>query len=776
MALHCFATMWTSVTALLFAAAQFGQSSTGELRVSVRDSGGLPVQCTVTLVSQSNDISQQFETAADGLVIAKRLPFGDYRIGINLPGFATYDALVEIDSVLPREYRITLTPAPVQAQVTVRAADTLLDTHQTSTINRVGSETLQSRITTLPGRSLADVVNTEPGWLLEANGILHPRGSEYQVQYVVDGLPITDNRSPAFAPELDADEVHSMSILTGGYPAEYGRKLGGVVEVVSAANPRQGFHGSALASAGNFSTAGGAAAAHYGWSRTLIGISGGATHTGRYLDPPVEENFTNSGTGSSVAIQFERELSDANRLGVVLRRGQTRFLVPNERVQEEAGQRQERSSHDTTTQASYQRVLGSAVVADARAMVRSVSAGLSSNIPSTPIDAFQDRGFRETYVKGTVAGHRGAHEWKVGLDADFGSIREAFSYGITDPTQFDPSTPPTFSFANRRADREQAAFVQDQWRLAAWTVNAGLRWDHYSLLVKEQAVSPRIGVAWSWPRADLVLRASYDRAFQTPAIENLLLASSQTLDSLNDTVVRLPVPPSFGHFFEAGISKRLFSVGRIEVTQFGRHMTNFADDDLLLNTGVSFPLAFDRAEIRGTEIKLDVPRWSSWSGFVSYSNLRGTGFLPITGGLLLGDDAASALMSTEAFPISQDQRHTVRGRVAYRLSDRAWVAAAASYGSGLPVEVVGEPAQAVEQYGPRIVERVDFENGRVRPSASIDTAVSVIVLKTERKRVRIQANVVNLTNRLNVINFAGLFSGTAVAPPRSFGVRAQVGF
>ena len=89
----------------------------------------------------------------------------------------------------------------------------------------------------------SNVVNTAPGWLLEANGILHPRGSEYQVQYVVDGLPITDNRSPSFAPELDADGVHSMSILTGGYPAEYGRKLGGVIEVVTAANPRQGLHG-----------------------------------------------------------------------------------------------------------------------------------------------------------------------------------------------------------------------------------------------------------------------------------------------------------------------------------------------------------------------------------------------------------------------------------------------------------------------------------------------------------------------------------------------------
>jgi outer membrane cobalamin receptor len=768
--------MWSSVVVVLVAAVQFGQSSTGELRVTILDAGGLPVQCGVALVSEANDVSQRLETAADGRSVAKRLPFGRYRIAVNAPGFASYEALVEIDSAVPKEYRVTLTPAPVQAQVTVRAEDTLLDTHQSTAVNRVGAETLQQRITTLPGRALSDVVNTEPGWLLEANGILHPRGSEYQVQYVVDGLPITDNRSPSFAPELDADGVHSMSVLTGGYPAEYGRKLGGVIEVVTAANPRQGLHGSAVASVGSFTAATGGATAQHGWSRTLLGISGSAAHTDRYLDPPVEENFTNTGTGSNAAIQFEHEFSDTDRLGVVVRHGQSRFLVPNERLQEDAGQRQERSNRDTTAQFSLQRVVSSAVVAEVRAMVRSVGADLSSNEFSMPIAAFQDRGFREAYVKGTVAGHAGSQEWKAGLDAEFGSVREAFSYSITDPTNFDPSVPLEFSFADRANDREQAAFFQDQLRLGAWTFNAGFRWDHYRLRVDEQAVSPRLGVAWSWPRADLVVRASYDRTFQTPAVENLLLASSPPLEGLNDVVVRLPVRPSFGHFFEAGLSKRLFSVARVDVTQYSRRMDNFADDDLLLNTGVSFPIAFARAEIRGTEIKLEVPRSHSWSGFVSYSHMHGMGLLPITGGLLLGDDANSALRSAESFAISQDQRHTLRGRVGYQLSDRTWVAIAASYGSGLPVEFDGDPAQALAQYGPRIVGQVDFAEGRVRPSASIDAAFSAVLLKSDREQLRVQANLVNLTDRLNVINFAGLFSGTALGSPRSFGVRLHFDF
>ena len=147
---------------------------------------------------------------------------------------------------------------------------------------------------------MLDLVNTQPGWLLEANGILHPRGSEYQTQYVVDGLPLTDNRSPAFAPELGAEDVHAMNILTGGYPAEYGRKLGGVIEVVTTAQSRHGFGGSAsarrAASTRERRGGGGVRVAEDARSASPAGIA----ETDRYLDPPVEENFTNRGSTSNV--------------------------------------------------------------------------------------------------------------------------------------------------------------------------------------------------------------------------------------------------------------------------------------------------------------------------------------------------------------------------------------------------------------------------------------------------------------------------------------------
>jgi hypothetical protein len=46
----------------------------------------------------------------------------------------------------------------------------------------------------------------------------------------------------------------------------------------------------------------------------------------------------------------------------------------------------------------------------------------------------------------------------------------------------------------------------------------------------------------------------------------------------------------------------------------------------------------------------------------------------------------------------------------------------------------------------------------------------------DKATVRFQADGQNLNNRLNLIDFAGLFSGNAIAPPRSFSLRLQTSF
>jgi outer membrane receptor for Fe3+-dicitrate len=426
---------------------------------------------------------------------------------------------------------------------------------------------------------------------------------------------------------------------------------------------------------------------------------------------------------------------------------------------------------------SYQHIFSPNILGDVHVMVRDNSDNLSSNPQSTPIEAFQDRGFREEYVKGTVSVHHGIQEWKAGFEGDFTSIREQFNDVITDPAQFDPRTPATFGFFDSRLDLEQSAFVQDLIRLGKCTVSAGLRWDHYQLVVNQNAVSPRLGIARYFLREDLVLHASYDRVFQTPAFENILLASSPEVVALNPKVLRLPVQPSHGNYFEAGLTKGFLGKLKLDANYFRRYVNNFADDDQLLNTAVSFPIAFRKSEIYGAEGKVEVPRWGRWSGFVSYSYMVGWVYFPATGGFFLGSDAANALNQISGrFWNSQDQRNTVRTRIRYQFTQRAWAAFGGEYGSGLPVAFGGSEQDAIDQYGQQIVDRINFARGRVRPALSLNASLGADLWEKDRFTLRLQGDVQNLNNRLNVIDFAGLFSGNAVAPPRSYAVRLQTSF
>jgi outer membrane receptor for Fe3+-dicitrate len=101
-----------------------------------------------------------------------------------------------------------------------------------------------------------------------------------------------------------------------------------------------------------------------------------------------------------------------------------------------------------------------------------------------------------------------------------------------------------------------------------------------------------------------------------------------------------------------------------------------------------------------------------------------------------------------------------------------------TYGSGLPVDIDGavDLNSLVSQYGQQIIDRVNFDAGRVRPSFTLDASLGADLWKLEKRTLRLQMVVENLTNRLNVINFAGLFSGTAIAPPRAGSIRLQYDF
>ena len=754
------------------------QVNDGELRLRVTDPSGLALRTPIQIASKANQYRSTAFTSDRGELDLQRLPYGIYRLDIEQPGFAAQSQLVEIRSSLPTELTIHLKLATVSQSVSVSAVTTLTNPYQPGAVSQIGSEFIQDRLSSIPGRDLQDLVNSQPGWLYEGNAVLHPRGSEYQTQFVVDGIPLTDNRSPSLGPEIEADAVQSMSIFTAGFPAEYGRKMGGVIEVNTLPGLQQGLHGQVALSGGSFDSSGAFAKGQYVQGRNTFGGSASGSATEHYLNPVVPENYSNTGTLGDLSLDFARDLTPRDRVRFIVRHELARYDIPNEMVQQAAGQRQTGDNFETEGTASYAHIFSPTATGDLRGMVRGNSSGFDSNPQSTPIELFQRNGFREGYIKASVTMGRGRNEWKAGFESDNLFLSERMNYAITDSAQFDPGSPTTFAYQVNRPDLEQSVFVQDLVRLNNWTISAGLRWDHYQLLLNKRALQPRVAISHYLRSADMVMHFSYDRVFQTPSFGNMLLSGSSSVASIDPTgFLRLPVQPSSGDYYEAGFARVFLEHLKLGGNYFRRSVYNYADDSQIENTTISFPIAFRKAIHYGFEGKVDVPDWHRLSGFGSYSYIVGNAWLPVTGGLFFGSNASEAASQLSGHaPDSQDQRNTVRGRIRYQLTSRLWTAFGLQYDTGLPFDFDGNPSTVLAQYGQQVLNRINFVRGRTYPVFQVNASTGADVYRSERVRVRVEADGQNLNNVLNVIDFGGLFSGNAIGPSRSWSLRMATNF
>src|SRR5580704_14952666 len=161
-----------------FALPAVAQRDRGELQIEVHDPQGAVLSASGELVSEGNQFHLDFTVGDDGRYAAQDLAFGVYRVSVSRSGFAPTVQLVEIRSIVPQHLSLTLGLKAIETQVQVSETETLVDTTRTSEVYTVGAQTIAEQLSPQAGRGVIDVVDTQPGWLQEANGVLHPRGSE----------------------------------------------------------------------------------------------------------------------------------------------------------------------------------------------------------------------------------------------------------------------------------------------------------------------------------------------------------------------------------------------------------------------------------------------------------------------------------------------------------------------------------------------------------------------------------------------------------------------
>ena len=788
---------------LLFGPSVFAQARIGTVQGVVKDPGGALVpNAQITVTQPVTGYHQTTQTDAQGAFKLVNIPFNTYKVRAEATGFQAAEESIDLESTIPLNVELSLSLEQTTAAVTVTTDNAaMLEPDRTSSDTDIGQTILERPVGAAPSRAIESIVASTPGFVTDDNGRMHPRGSESQVQYVVDGVPITDNMSAIFSTSLDARTLRTVEVLTGGIPAEFGDKLAGVINV----NTRSGLEGPTQGgisfSGGSFST--GETAVDFSTHTKKFGFltNLSASTSQRYLDPPTLDNFHNFGRIGKAFFRLDYQFDANNTLRGVFNFGGSNFEVPNRFEQELAGQDQRQRLRDNSQNISFQHIFSPNTLAQFSFFHRQNNAKLISNTLSTPVVANQDRTLQNYGGIGSLSMTRGSHNIKFGGQFTITPVDEHFSFYPTEQfpdlvdeqgnvfanpiNNFNAANP--FVFDQSKTGRTLSAYAQDRFTVFKnLTLDLGVRYDNYKLLIHEQEVSPRLAVAYFIPKTQTTLRASYNRLFQPPPAENLLLASSSAAAALSPIAVLQgittvqPILPDKQNAFEVGAQQLLSKLFRLNLTVYQKRIKNFSDKDQFFETGVIFPIAISSGRVTGEEVRLESTDIHGFHTFVSYANARAFGVTPITGGLFLGEDPQDLFLQGFKFANDHDQRNEAQFQVSYNHRPSGIYASfSGRYDSGVPTDV--EPGTTLSQFvaqgfDPRLYNEIDFQRGRVRPRTVLDFSVGADLMQKERVSMNLQFDVQNLTNELFLYNFQSVFSGTHVGYPRLFSGRLSIRF
>ena len=766
-----------------------GQIHAGKISGTVSDPTQASISgATVKLYNPTTGFNRQVLTNFQGIFSFNNTPFDHYLLQVKATGFQTWTQKVRIRSNLPLIVNISLKLMSETQTIQVVA---LIEEDSLGMETDLDQSFIEMQPSGRPADKLQQIIGTAPGWISEDNGLLHVRGVDNGLLFVLDGIPLTDRIDPLFGATPQYETIESIQLINGHIPVEYGYASGAVVQITPKSGIDRDLGGSIAVAGGNFQT-GQASYTLGGNLKKRLGFYIGHSLTGsgqRYLDPIHPRNLNNRG----IALRFNSRIDwhPTNQDNLIFNVGvhDGRFRITNTPDQEVSGQRQRQKLANNHQSVTWQKTWSPNTVTDIGGYHRYSRSELLPSPNDTPISASQLRKHSRSGLLINLIHFVKGHTLKVGTEGQRVTPDENFSFFITDKKLaektnispmailFDQNNP--FSFRDSAIRWQGSGYVQDTFSLKPnWIINAGFRFDRTTIMVSDSLLSPRVGTAFYLPTTETVLRASYNRLFMPPQLENLLLSSSQEAFRLSpfadqQTINSMALPPEKQHAFETGFGQSFGNWFQLNAAYWWRLMRNSGDPNVFFGTSIIFPNSVNKGKAQGLEARIDFPQKKGWSGYLSYSNSRIFQIGPINGGLFLEDDIINRGLGIKFNP-DHDQRNTGAFGVVYRDPSGIWISFSGRHASGTPLEV--DPDELKDLKERPGSDLVNFKRRRMKPRSLFDFSVGKDFSIREKHSIRTQFDVQNLTNKRFAYNFGNPFSGTHFGHPRLWSGRIRFSF
>jgi outer membrane receptor protein involved in Fe transport len=218
------------ILTFLFSSLLFG-GNTGKIVGKITDKGTQEPLYGANIVILGTEWGASSDEA--GHFFINNVPPGVYTLRGMMIGYRGQDLVdVLIKTDLTTEVNIALDFSTIEGEiVTVVAQRPLVDKDITAKRSIMSGADIAEKS---PVTTVDDALATQAGFVEDENGNLHLRGGRSgEVSYYVDGILVKDPIGGGLGAGIDINSVSELSILTGGFNAEYGEAMSGIVNITT---------------------------------------------------------------------------------------------------------------------------------------------------------------------------------------------------------------------------------------------------------------------------------------------------------------------------------------------------------------------------------------------------------------------------------------------------------------------------------------------------------------------------------------------------------------